>query len=399
MTDPQSAAPYAGLTVLDLTQGVAGPYCASMFALQGARVIKVEPPRGDWVRWLGRGERGLSALAIAANLGKRSIAIDATRADGRALILRLCAQADVLLESFRPGVMQKLGLDYAAVSAANPALVYGSITGFGDGGPWAAKGGTDSVLQAYTGMAVANKDTDGTPRRIGLLVPDTVTALYAAQCVAAGLYARLKTGRGRRVAVSLAECCAAFQTAPIVDDALFGSAGRPPNNVPAGVFRTADGYVILLALTDAMWTGVCDALDAPGWLTEPRYATLAQRQAYADEINRLTTERIRTQPTQHWVETCERHDVLCAEVLDYAAFRQHPQAVAMQYFGELQQQPYGTLGVPYLPGMDRSGPLPPAPQLAEHTAEVLLEFGLPPTEIAELEQTGTIASLKKPQEK
>jgi crotonobetainyl-CoA:carnitine CoA-transferase CaiB-like acyl-CoA transferase len=389
MTEPP-AAPYAGLTVLDLTQGLAGPYCASMFALQGARVIKIEPPRGDWVRFLGRGEQGLSALAIAGNLGKRAIAIDATRDDGRRLILRLCAQADVLLESFRPGVMRKLGLDYPAVSAANPALVYGSITGFGDGGPWAAKGGTDSVLQAYTGMAVANRDADGTPRRIGLLVPDTVTALYAAQCVAAGLFARAQTGRGRHVAVSLAECCAAFQTAPIVDDALFGTDGRPPNNVPAGVFRTTDGYVILLALTDAMWTGVCGALDQPAWLTEPRYATLTLRQACADEINRLTAEQISTRSTQDWVDTCERFDVLCAEVLDYAAFRQHPQAVAMQYFGELQQAPYGTLGVPRLPGMDRACALPPAPRLAEHTTEVLTEFGLSAAEIAALEGAGTI---------
>jgi len=389
------SAPYAGLTVLDLTQGVAGPYCASIFALQGARVIKVEPPRGDWVRFLGRGEQGLSALAIASNLGKRAIAIDATRDDGRQLILRLCAQADVLLESFRPGVMRKLGLDYAAVSAVNPALVYGSITGFGDGGPWAGKGGTDSVLQAYTGMAVANRDADGTPRRVGLLVPDTVTALYAAQCVAAGLFARAKTGCGRHVAVSLAECCAAFQTAPIVDDALFGAGGRPPNNVPAGVFRTTDGHVILLALTDAMWTGVCGALGQPAWLKEPRYATLALRQACADEINRLTAEQILTRPTQDWVDTCERFDVLCAEVLDYAAFRRHPQAVAMQYFGALQQAPYGALDVPRLPGVDRSAPLPPAPRLAEHTAEVLAEFGLSPAEIAGLERTGTILQESK----
>jgi crotonobetainyl-CoA:carnitine CoA-transferase CaiB-like acyl-CoA transferase len=386
---PDAELPYAGLTVLDLSQGVAGPYCGSIFALQGASVLKVEPPTGDWCRVLGRGSAGLGALAIAANLGKRSIAVDATKPAGRELLLELAARADVVLESFRPGVIAKLGLDYASVSARNPQVVYASITAFGDTGPWARKAGTDSVLQAYTGMTVVNRDAAGLPRRIGLLVPDTITALYAVQSVQAALYARMRTGKGRHVELSLAQCCAAFQTGPIVDASLFPGA-TPPNNVPAGVFRTTDGCIVLLALHDAMWIGVCRALGQDAWLTDPANATHAQRAARCDEINAATAALIATRSTAEWVEIFERHDVLCAEVLDYPGFREHPQTRHMGYFAPLDQPPYQPIDVPRLPGIASGGPVPRAPRAGEHTREILSEFGHNTAAIAALEQSGIV---------
>ncbi len=171
---------YAGLQVLDMSQGVAGPYCAAMLGLQGADVVKVEPPGGDWIRVMGGGEAGMTPLAVAGNLGKRSLCIDARRPEGRAIIERLAARADVLVENFRPGVMAKLGLDAPTLRARNASLIYLSISGFGHEGPWADKPGTDSVLQAYTGIAASNRESDGTPRRLGMLVPDTVSAPNAA---------------------------------------------------------------------------------------------------------------------------------------------------------------------------------------------------------------------------
>jgi crotonobetainyl-CoA:carnitine CoA-transferase CaiB-like acyl-CoA transferase len=381
--------PYAGLTVLDLSQGVAGPYCGSILALQGADVIKVEPPAGDWCRSLGRARDGLGALAIAANLGKRSLAVDATRADGRALLLDLAIRADVLLESFRPGVVAKLGLDYASMSARNPALVYASITAYGDSGPWARKAGTDSVLQAHTGMTVMNRDGSGAPRRVGLLVPDTVTALYAVQAIQAALYARLRSGRGRHVRLSLAECCAAFQTAPMLDATLFPGA-TPPNNVPAGVFRTADGFVVLLALHDAMWVGVCKALGRQDWLDDPANATHAQRAARCDAINAEVATQLAGRSSAAWVEVFERHDVLCAEVLDYAGFRAHAQTRHMGWFGALDQPPYERVDIPRLPAIAQGGPIPRAPRAGEHTREVLRAFGRDADAIAALERDGIV---------
>jgi len=382
--------PYAGLKVLDLSQGVAGPYCASMLALSGADVIKVEPPAGDWCRDLGRGRDGLGALAVASNLGKRSIVVDAARPEGRALLLAMAKRADVLIENFRPGVIARLGLEDAVIRPDNPRLVYASITGFGDSGPWARKAGTDSVLQAYTGMTMVNRGPDGAPRRFGLLVPDTVTALYALQAVQAALFARERTGAGRHIQVSLAQCCAAFQCAPIVDDALFPGEAAPPNNVPAGVFATADGFVALLALTDAMWTSVCRALGEEEWLARPEYATHPQRAARCDEINRAVAGRLRAEATQAWLERFERHDVLCAEVLDYARFREHPQTRHMGWFASVAQPPYGPLEVPELPGRDRAAPLPPAPRLGEHTRAILAGFGHTPEAVAALEQAGVV---------
>ena len=386
--------PYAGLKVLDMSQGIAGPYCGTLLGLHGANVIKIEPPAGDWIRVMGGGKEGMSALAVVNNLGKRSLCIDAAKSEGRAVILNMAQRADVFVENFRPGVMAKLGLDYAALAAVNPRLVYLSITGFGESGPNSHKPATDSVVQAMTGMAVVNKDATGQPRRIGILVPDTITALYAAQCVGAALYARAtqpgRGGRGRQIRVSLAECCAAFQAGPILDDFLFAGQYKPPITVPAGVFATRDGYVVLATLRDAMWQGLCRALAREDWLTEPRYATGALRGVLAEEINREVAEIMRGRDTREWALLFEQHDVLFAPVQNYQQLRDDPQMRHMGYFGEIDQAPYGKLPLPHVPGTARSGVLPAAPRSGEHSRELLAEFGYGAAEIAALEQAGLV---------
>ena len=210
MTD---SLPYAGLRVLDISQGLAGPYCAGLLGAQGAEVTKIEPPSGDWIRNAGGGKEGMTSLAIMGSAGKRSACIDATKPEGRALILKMARQADVFVQNFRPGVIERLGFAYDVLSKDNPKLVYVSITGFGGSGPDAKKPATDSVLQAFTGIARINRDADGTPRRIPFLVPDTVTGVYAAQATGAALFAAARTGRGRHVQVSLMDACAALQSA------------------------------------------------------------------------------------------------------------------------------------------------------------------------------------------
>jgi len=389
--------PYAGLNVLDLSQGIAGPYCAALLGQQGASVIKVEPPAGDWIRLMGGGEEGMSALAVVNNLGKRSICVDATRPEGRALILKMAQRADVLVENFRPGVMARLGLEYAALAAINPRLIYLSITGFGDSGPDAHKPATDSVLQAMAGMALANKDAAGQPRRIAIMVPDTATALYAAQCIGAALYARDARsdsgGHGKHLRVSLAECCAAFQAGPILDDFLFAGAYKPPITVPAGVFATRDGHVVLAMLRDAMWRGLCRALEREDWLSEPRYASAALRGRAAEEINRAVAAILSSRQTREWAALFEQHDVLFAPVQDYAALRDHPQMRHMGYFAEIDQAPYGKLPVPQSPGTARRNRLPPAPRAGEHTREILGELGYGAEDIGAMERSGIVSHL------
>ncbi|MBW7923156.1 MAG: CoA transferase [Burkholderiaceae bacterium] len=386
--------PYSGLAVLDLSQGIAGPYCPALLRQHGAEVIKVEPPSGDWIRIMGGGEEGMTALAVANNLGKRSICIDVTRPAGRGVLETLAKRADVLVENFRPGVMERLGIGYEALSAVNPRLIYVSITGFGESGPLSHKPATDSVLQAMTGMATANRDESGRPRRIGLYVPDTITALYAVKCVGAALYARdarkQGDGRGRHVRISLAECCAAFQSGPILEDFLFAGQYKPPISVPSGVFATRDGHLVVATLRDSMWEGVCRALGREDWLSDPRFSTREQRGRHEKELTTAVAEILRERATADWAALLERHDVLCAPVQNYQALRDDPQMKHMRYFGAAQQHPYGEVPVPHTPGTPRDGVLPAAPLAGQHTREILVEAGYDAERIAELERDGLV---------
>jgi crotonobetainyl-CoA:carnitine CoA-transferase CaiB-like acyl-CoA transferase len=392
--DAVTNGPYVGLTVLDMSQGMAGPYCGELLRQHGASVIKVEPPGGDWIRGMGGGEAGMTALAVVNNLGKRSISIDATKPAGREVIERMVLRADVLLENFRPGVMKKLGLDYEPLSALNPRLIYFSITGFGDSGPLAGKPATDSVLQAMTGMTIANRDASGRPTRIGLFVPDTITALYAVKCIGAALYARdaqkQNGGRGKHIQISLAECCAAFQSGAIFDDFLFSGKRRPPVSVPAGVFATGDGHLVLATLRDSMWQGVCHALGREDWLDRAEYATRPQRVQHEREITDAVAAILAERGTAEWIAVLEKHDVLCAPVQDYKQLRNDPQMTHMHYFAQADQPPYGKIPLPHVPGTERSGLQPCAPRAGQHSREILSEFGYDVDAIANLERDGLV---------
>ncbi len=206
------AAPFEGLRVIDLSQGIAGPYCAMLLAQHGADVIKVEPPVGDWARTLGTRYSDQSAYSIAANLGKRSIVVDLKEERGLRIVRRLIEGADVFVESFRPGGAARLGLGYEAVSAGNPRVLYISVSGFGQTGPEHERPAVDTTLQAFTGLMSVNQGADGTPHRVGAVVIDMSTALFTFQAVAAALYARRSEPRGRYLEASLMQAGAALQT-------------------------------------------------------------------------------------------------------------------------------------------------------------------------------------------
>ncbi|WP_144107100.1 CaiB/BaiF CoA transferase family protein [Paraburkholderia sp. BCC1886] len=384
-------APYAGLRVLDLSQGIAGPYCGSLLARQGANVVKVEPPAGDWARLMGGGKDGLTALSIGANVGKRAICIDATLVEGRALLLQCVERADVVIESFRPGVMDKLGLSQEALHACNPGLVVVSITGFGPDGPYRARAGSDSVIQALSGMMVMNRDGAGTPRRIGMLAVDAACGVYAAQSVGAALFAQAKSGLGRRLDISLLAVAASLQTIPILDHFMFAGEKRVPVTVPSGTFQTADGFINVTALRNEMFFGLCRALGQDEWVSHPDWATNEQRLQHAADINARIADVLVGATTASWVERLQAQDVLCAAVNDYDAFVDDPQVRHAQVFGRLMLD--GVAGVaaglplPAVPG------LPPGahererttvPRLGRDTRAVLAEMGLPETEIARL---------------
>jgi crotonobetainyl-CoA:carnitine CoA-transferase CaiB-like acyl-CoA transferase len=387
--------PYAGLKVVDLSQGFAGPYCAELLAMQGASVVKIEPPAGDWIREIGGGQDGVTAWTVIANAGKRSACIDGTKPEGRSLLARLARGCDVLVQNFRPGVIERLGLGYDQLAAQNPRLLFVSITGFGERGPDARKAGSDSVLQAYTGIAQLNRLPDGTPRRIPFLLPDTVTGIYAAQALGAALYARASSGKGRHLKISLMESCAALQAPSVLDD--FLSDGRPaaPATVPAGIVRTRDGYMTVTSMSDGMFASLLRVVGLDDWVADPRFTTIEARQQNAALINDELARRLAQNTTAHWVGAFTRADVLCSPVLDYPGFRNTPQTGEMRVFDQVAQRPFGGVPVARLPGGDADWPVGAAPLKGEHTGEILREAGVGEAELADLLAAGVIFQGKK----
>ncbi|MDS1139997.1 CoA transferase [Pusillimonas sp. SM2304] len=376
--------PFSGLRILDISQGIAGPYCTQILWQQGAEVIKVEPPEGDWGRNVGVVRDQHSALSISYNAGKQGICIDARQDAGKQLLRRLALQADVVVQNFRPGVAERLGVGYAALAADKPELIYVSISGYGNDGPYAQAPASDSVMQADAGLMFANQDAEQTPRRIGLLLADISTALYAAQQTAAALYQRAVSGCGAHLQLSLFEACAALQ---INDMAAFTLAqGRPAGAVsaPNGVFATADGQLSVLALNDDQFARLCRALDRPAWLADPRLDSNEKRMAQRDYLHGELAAQLRQAPSSTWETRFKQHDVLHAVVRDYDALAAHPQAAHLGLLQPLQQPGVGALRLPGLPGAGKHRPLQPAPAIGQHTVAVLAQAGLDEDDIAGL---------------
>lgn len=367
--------PYNGLRILDISQGIAGPYCAQILWEQGAEVIKVEPPSGDWGRFVGvvRGEH--SALSIQYNAGKRGVAIDGRSDAGRGILRALASQADILVQNFRPGVAERLGLGYAELAAQKPDLVYVSISGYGPDGPYADAPASDSVMQADSGLMVTNQDENGTPRRIGMLMADVATGLYAAQATSAALYQRAVHQRGSHVEVSLFEACASFQGINFLEHAMAGQRPFGAVSAPNGVFATADGQITVLALNNDQFARVCRALDCTDWLTDVRFADNATRMAHCDVLHAGINALLQQQSTAFWMERLQTHDVLHAPVRGYDAVMAHPQAAHLQMFTPLVQP--GLVPLPHLgiPASPFRRPVSAAPRIGEHSVQVLRDAG------------------------
>jgi len=372
----------AGVTVLDLSQGMAGPYCGLLLRQQGARVIKIEPPHGDWVRQMGRSRDRHSALSIVCNAGKESVVLDTRTAPGRAALRSLAERADVVLENFRPGVAARLGADPQALAQRNPQQVYVSISGYGSVGPMAQLPAVDTIMQAFSGLMHANADpATGQPRRIGLLAADLCTALYAAQCTTAALFKAARSGRGRHIELSMLQAVAALQAYLIVDDAMF--AGVPSNNTlnaPTGLFATQDGLVYVSMLNDAMFERLAQALHFDDWLQDVSLHSSAGRIPRAAELAARLGQALAQHSLAHWEALFRKHDILFSPVRHPRDLLGDPQSLALDLF---QQTPkdcaWPGLPLPRVPGQSVGAASPDAlrpPALGAHTDAVLREFGI-----------------------
>jgi crotonobetainyl-CoA:carnitine CoA-transferase CaiB-like acyl-CoA transferase len=369
---------FAGLTVLDLSQGIAGPYCGLLLRQQGARVIKVEPPVvGDWGRQMGRVRDGQSAIAIAYNAGKESVVLDTRTDAGRAALQRLAEAADVIIQNYRPGVAERMGVGYEALAARKPALVYVSVSGYGRRGPLAALPAVDTTMQAYCGLMHTNRDAAGKPRRVGFFVVDLSTGLYAAQHASAALYKAARSGKGRHVQVSLLEAGAALQSYLVLDQAMFPQAELAAANAPTGLFEAADGPFYMSMLNDAMFVRLATLFGFDDWLADADLHTSAGRLPRAAALCARLAAAVATQPLAHWEAVFTEHDILFARVGRPQDLPAREQCVQAGVFGSVGQAGLGSLPWANLPGLaGATGPSGAAPLLGEHTAAVLAEFGL-----------------------
>lgn len=387
----KTALPYSGVRVLDLGQGLAGPYCAMLLAQWGADIIKVEPLQGDWLRGIGQQWGDHSALSLSANRGKRSIACDLKQPRALAAIQRIAARCDVLVESFRPGVMDRLGLGYGALSQANPALIYLSVSGFGQRGAYAQHAGSDTVLQASSGMMALNADSQGTPQRVGFLAVDTLSALYAFQAVAAALHGKLAGQGGRHLDVGLMQATAAF-LAPQVVGASVQAGGRAPLAVPSGAYRTADGYLTVALSKEAQFPVLCRALGRDDLAGDARYASFALRAQHAGDLVPALRAEFAGRAVDACVALLHSHGLLAGRVNTLDQWLSDPNAAQAVTTHTLPGLPeFRMPGIPGVPEPEPGEARGAWPGIGGAAAGVLADFGFDEDEVRALLHDGVLA--------
>jgi len=400
---PERTGPLAGLRVVDMSIAATGPYAAALLTDQGADVIKVERPGiGDLARWVGASHNGVSALFVSCNRGKRSIAVDIHTDDGREIVRALARRADVFVQNYRPGVVERAGLGYDDLSADNPGLVYASLSGFGTVGPYADKSAYDTVIQAYAGLANTQADpADGTPVFLRQTAADKVTALTAAQAITAALLARERgTGgvRGQHLELSMLDAVVSFLWVDAAgNEVLLESDGSMPSSLVQGFEPMAftDGWGIATPTSDADFAGICRALGVDGY-DDPEVATMVARMTNREAMRQMM-ERIYAAaarlPTAEAMTRLEAERVPCGVLTAPADLPNDPHVKAMGLFEELDDPAAGRVRLPRHP--TRFGTTPaslggPAPTLGQHTDEVLTELGLA-DRISELRASAAVA--------
>ena len=386
-----------GFRVVDFTQVISGPLATRVLADQGADVVKVEPPFGDILRHMG-GIQGLSPTFATTNRSKRSLVLDLKKDGALEAMKRLVAGADVFVQNSRPGAIERVGLGEKALREVNPRLVYVSISGFGESGPFAHKRVYDPIIQGMSGLCDIQGGVKGPPGLMRVIVPDKVTALTAAQSITAALLARERSGEGQHVQLSMLDAVIAFMWPEGMAYHTFVGDGVPrPRPVERRdlVFETKDGHMIASTVALREFQGFARAAEKPEWLEDPRFQDTAGLVANAKERLEMMAEVLLTRTTAHWLRALDAEDVPCGPVLSRDVLHEDPQVRAT---GIVVEQEHPVAGrVRQARPAERMGGTPstisrPAPTLGEHTREVLEEAGFAAAEIQALRESGALGN-------
>ena len=375
--------PLHGYRIVDLTSMISGPYATMILADQGADVIKVEnPDGGDHTRAANNRRNDFSASFLNNNRNKRSLALDLKLPEAKAALLKLCATADVFVQNFRPGVADRMGLGEDAVRAVKPDIVYVSISGFGEAGPFAGKPVYDPLVQSMSGLATIQAGSDAErPRLVRTIVPDKLTAVSAAQAITAALLSRERTGQGQHIRLSMLDAVIAFLWASDMGSQTFVGGEFPQQEAASFIdliYETATDHISAAVQSNKEWVALTRALEKPEWLDDPRFKTPALRQRNINDRLSMTQDVLRTRPAAEWLARLTAEGVPCAPVLTRSAMIQHPQIQANGIVvetdhpvaGRLRQaRPAARFSV--TPATIRDG----GPGLGQHNAEILAELG------------------------
>lgn len=379
-------APLDGILVLDFTRAVAGPFCTMMLGDLGARIIKIEEEQtGDETRqWGPPFVDGESTYFLSMNRNKESVTANLKSAEGRGPAHAIAARADIVIENFRPGVAERLGIGYPALSAMNPRLIYASVSGFGQTGPQREKAGYDLILQAMSGSMHVSAAPDQQAMKVAFPVADILAGLFASTAILAALHARNKTGRGRFIEISLLEgmlCAMSNLATGTLNTGLeprrVGTA--QPNIVPYQLFQCQDAPIVFGAPNEKLWTKVCAALGHPEWLADPRFQGNARRVEHREALIALIEAELKRDDAARWIEKLEAHEIPCGPVSTLTQALAQPQLAAR---GGVVETEHGKLGKIRLIAnpmrMDNFAPAYRAPAaLGEHTGRIRAEFQEP----------------------
>ena len=390
--------PLNSIKVLDLTSMVSGPLAAAILGDQGADVLKVEPVHGEQLRHLGEPHNGVPASFFSCNRNKKSLAVDLKTEAGKDILWKLIDSADVLLQNFRPGAMSRMGFDESEVRRRNKRIIYVSISGFGDKGPYAHKRVYDPIIQGLSGATDIQADRNtGRPNMFRIILADKVSAMTAAQAVSSALFHRERVGEGQHIQLSMLDATVAFFWPEAMTGLTFAEKEADVTKTFSSIdliYETSDGYITISVISDKEWKGICEVLNCEELIQDERFVTSRARRQHSEERRSVIGEMVEKWTSEELLKSLDENDVPCAPLLNRMELMEHPQIVESQTIQKLEFEGFGEVRQARPAArfqLTESEIRSPAPKLGQHSTEVLGSLGYSKKTIDEYIALGTIA--------